>query len=100
MYDNVMIHLSKEEADKKIAELKDNSSVFTVVLDGEKIPYWRNYIRIVEKEYRFPTKNDNFDGYYDWMCDLSWLGKKTVTLCLYSISRNFLLKTLTLKTLF
>ena len=75
MYDNVMIHLSQEEAEKKIAQLKDNSNVFTVVLDGAKIPDWRNYIRIVEKEYRFPTKNDNFDGYYDWMCDLSWLGE-------------------------
>lgn len=87
MYDNKMVHISAEEANKRILELKKDKDIFTVVLDGKEISNWKEYINIVRKTYKFPTIEDNYDGYRDWMEDLSWLNKNGYALFIHNFSK-------------
>ena len=42
------------------------------IIDGKDNRDWNSYIKTIEELYKFPTKDDNYAGYDDWMCDLSW----------------------------
>ena len=76
MHDNKIYYISEEEAQKKIKELKQREDIYSVVLDGSKIKNWDDYIRIITKEFRFPTfEKRNLDGYLDYFTDLMWIDK-------------------------
>ena len=70
---NTIYYISKEEADNKINELKSNNKIHVAVINGNKVKTWKQYLSQIQAIYNFPTKNDNFDGYADWMQDLSWI---------------------------
>lgn len=59
-----------------------NKKRHLAVIDGKEIPNWDSYIKIIEKIYMFPMKNDNYDGYNDWMRDLSWFDEEEFILCI------------------
>lgn len=81
MHDNKIYYISEEEAQKKIKELKQREDIYSVVLDGSKIKNWDDYIRIITKEFRFPTfEKRNFAGYTDYFTDLMWIDKDAFAL--------------------
>lgn len=97
MHDNKIYYISQEEADKKLCALKQRDEVFTVVIDGSKIKNWDDYIRVITKEFRFPTfEARNYDGYIDYMTDLMWIDKNAFALFILNYE-EFMSKDLTLK---
>lgn len=78
-------------------EILRNPDAFLVEIDGSSIQSWEDYIREIEKKFRFPTTCiDNVDRYLDWIRDLSWLEKEEYVLVIYN-SNLFLKKNLNLK---
>ena len=80
MFNNTIYYISKEEAENKIRELTSDKSVHVAIIDGNKAKTWKQYLKQIETVYDFPTKDDNFDGYSDWMCDLDWLKRDSYAL--------------------
>lgn len=81
MHDNRIYYIPREDAEKRISELKQRQDVFTVVLEGSKIKNWNDYIRVITKEFRFPTfEARNFAGYRDYLTDLMWIDKNAFAL--------------------
>ena len=70
---NSISYISNEEAESKINELKLNKNAHVAVINGDKVKTWDQYLKQIEIIYNFPTKGDNFNGYADWMMDLSWM---------------------------
>lgn len=88
MHDNKIYYISEEEAQKKIKELKQREDIYSVVLDGSKIKNWDDYIRIITKEFRFPTfEKRNLDGYLDYFTDLMWIDKDAYALFILSYDK-------------
>lgn len=53
----------------------------TVKLNGKKIKKYRNFIDELEKKLLFPVSCDgHVDRFFDWMCDLSWLEARKITI--------------------
>ena len=97
MHDNKIYYISEEEAQKKIKELKQREDIYSVVLDGSKIKNWDDYIRIITKEFRFPTfEKRNFDGYTDYMTDLMWIDKDAFSIFILNYE-DFMIEDMSLK---
>ena len=80
MFENKILHVSPKEAEIKIKELNGFPNVHVAVVEGRKAKTWNAYLKQIERLYKFPTTGDNFDGYADWMQDLSWLEKDSFAL--------------------
>jgi hypothetical protein len=54
-------------------EMTQDSSLFLVELNGEKIQTWNEYITEVESKFYFPRSCElNGNRYLDWIRDLTW----------------------------
>lgn len=62
--------VSKERLEKIINK---NSKYHIAIIDGKKNKNWDCYRDTIEELYKFPTKHNNYDGYSDWIRDLSWI---------------------------
>lgn len=49
-----------------------NNKYYVAVVDGKENQDWNSYRDTIERLFRFPTTQNNYDGYSDWMRDLSW----------------------------
>ena len=63
---------------------RNNSNCHIAIIDGKENKDWDSYIKTIRKIYRFPTIEDNYDGYLDWMTDLSWLGADSFILIFFN----------------
>lgn len=63
---------------------RNNSNCHIAIIDGKENKNWDSYIKTIENLYRFPTKDDNYDGYSDWMRDLSWLEADSFILIIFN----------------
>ncbi len=86
---NEIKFITEKELEKIIRET--NAKRHLAIIDGKDIPDWGSYIKVIEKVYEFPMKNDNYDGYDDWMTDLSWFDEKEFILCIANY-KSFLSK--------
>ena len=80
---NKILYISKQAAERKIKYLKTCENIHVAIIDGRKAKTWKDYLRQIETLFQFPTTNDNFDGYTDWMQDLSWLNKDAYALFIW-----------------
>ncbi len=97
MHENKIYYISQKEADKKLCEIKQRDEVFTVIIDGAQIKNWDDYIRGITKEFRFPSFEErNYDGYTDYMTDLTWIDKDAFALFILNYD-EFMVKDLSLK---
>ena len=81
MHENKIYYITYEEAKKIINTLSQKEDTHIVVLDGNKIKNWKEYITQIKKEFNLPYLEDNnYDGYADYMTDLDWLGKEAYAL--------------------
>ena len=79
--------------------MKQREDIYSVVLDGSKIKNWDDYIRIITKEFRFPTfEKRNFDGYTDYMTDLMWIDKDAFSIFILNYE-DFMIEDMSLKKL-
>lgn len=77
---NQIYYISDTQKNSLIAELKTNTANHIAIIDGQNTQTWEDYLQQVRKIYKFPTVESVFDGYRDWMQDLSWLNKETFSL--------------------
>lgn len=70
----------KKELYESISKIK--TSYFKREFDGEKIQNWGEYIKTIGDAFNFPSfsRYPNYDGYIDWMKDLSWIKSDTILL--------------------
>ena len=83
MVDNKIFYISQQEAENKIKDFNARENIHVAVVDGHNAKTWKDYLSQIETLYQFPTTNDNFDGYADWLQDLSWLEKEAYALFIW-----------------
>jgi hypothetical protein len=84
---NIVQKIDEEEFLIIKKKSEETDSVFLVVLDGKEIKSGNDYILHIQSLFKFPTSCiDNWDGYLDWIRDLSWLNKEEYIL----VINNFL----------
>lgn len=71
---NRFIRLSEGEMKEKLIELKEDRSRFVAEMDGRECPYLQDFFDRISDIFDFPVKHENFDGYLDWIRDLTWPG--------------------------
>ena len=87
MIENRVYTLCSDDIKELIHDASNSISTHLVEIYGKEILTWKDYIEIIEKAFRFPTQcTNNFDGYYDWMRDLDWLGKDHYVLVVHDFS--------------
>ena len=57
---------------------QNNKSIYVAELNGTDINTAADYLKAIDKAFKFPNLTSanyklNFDGYLDWIRDLSWL---------------------------
>jgi hypothetical protein len=74
---NSIVKISSDET--IIQEIRSNSKVFVVEIDGSKISSWNDYVSEIQDKFHFPSPcNDSIDRYLDWMRDLQWIEKDEI----------------------
>ena len=91
MYNNKVAYISEQQAKDLITTLKQDKGYHIGVIDGIFSKTWLEYLEQIRLQYKFPTKEDVFEGYLDWMEDLSWLNKNAFALFIFNYN-DFLSK--------
>ena len=85
---NRIVYVNKQEADAVKAEAMQKENVFFAELDGCSIQTEADYVREMEIVLDCPyEKSDEYlklGWYFDWICELLWLGKKDVVILIRS----------------
>lgn len=82
------IEIIEKDDFEKLLNVNSNNC-YIVIIDGKENKDWNSYKDTIESKFKFPTKNNNYDGYSDWMRDLSWLESKSFMLFIFNY-REFL----------
>lgn len=83
MYENKIHYISKQSADEKIQNLQFDPQHHIGIIYGNKAKTWLSYLVQIREQYKFPTIEEVFDGYLDWMEDLSWLNKEAFSMFIF-----------------
>lgn len=83
-------------ASRKMLPASDPDGL-TVVVDGIAIDTYEKFLRLMEKEFQFPTSCDiSFHIFMDWICDLSWFNYTSYSIVIknysYFMRENYDLK--------
>lgn len=88
--ENRMITTTENEFQKEFKEISSEYNVHKIEIDGSKIQTWEDYIKIIEKDFQFPTTCiDNIDRYLDWIRDLTWFDDNDAFIILIRNSKQF-----------
>jgi hypothetical protein len=78
---NRIVEISNDESETIIQEIRSNSKVFVVEIDGNKIASWNDYVSEIQDKFNFPTPcNDSVDRYLDWIRDLQWIEEDDIAI--------------------
>lgn len=91
MHNNKISYISKKQAEELIMTLNYDNSHHIGIIDGKNAKTWLEYLDLIRQQYHFPTNEDVFDGYLDWMEDLSWLSKNAFSIFIFHY-KSFLSK--------
>lgn len=73
--------ITKEVFGKISKEFYSGNS-FSVTINCLYIQTWEQLAEALGNAFQFPIRNEGFDGTWDWMTDLSWLGNhKEISIC-------------------
>lgn len=89
--ENKIYYISWSEIDGVRDRYQKDKSYFIAELNGRSIKTLHDYFEAINKLFKFPIPSFGFDGYLDWMRDLSWLGKDGYALLITSFN-TFLIK--------
>lgn len=64
---------------KRLDHLPENIMGKLIVFDGNKCATLKEYFNSISEQLSFPTKQNNWDSYLDWMRDLSWIEENDIT---------------------
>lgn len=84
-----MLHKIKNENLEDIITEKNQIVKYIIVeLNGKEIKNKSRFLDIVEKKYKFPNHNINWNGFFDWMRDLEWLNKREHIIIITTVCRR------------
>ena len=86
VFKNEIVKVSYKEVQ---AILKNaTKDIHVAEINGKYIQSWKDYSLEIEEKMDFPSTcaDHNFDGFSDWIRDLSWLNKKGYILIVYNFS--------------
>lgn len=88
---NRIVYVNRQEADAVKAEAMRKENVFFAELDGRFVQNEADYVREMELVMDCPyEKSDTYwklGWYFDWICELLWLGEKDVVLLIRGYDR-------------
>ena len=88
---NKFIEISKEDFYKLNNENFFWVNGFNVVLSCQYIQSWEQLAESLGNAFQFPMRNEQMDGTWDWLTDLSWLGNQKI-IRIYFYESKYLLK--------
>ena len=65
---------------KKLECNLDKSQVFAIELEGSTIHDRADFFHVISRECGFPFACNGFDGYLDWIRDLSWINQNRIAI--------------------
>lgn len=88
LFKNKIYRLNETQMEEIKKHLIKDEKLYIVDIDGSNIQTELEYLRKIEKEFKFPIAiRPNFDGYLDWIRDLSWLNKEGYILIIRNYSK-------------
>ena len=86
---NKLYYVANGQKETIINSIKENENIFIAEINGLNIKTSSEYLEIIRKVFNFPKPLENYklnyDGYLDWIRDLSWIDTQEFVL----IIRNF-----------
>ena len=64
---------------------------FHVIISCQYIQTWEQLAEALGNAFQFPMRNEGLDGTWDWLTDLTWLGKQD-RICIYFFEAEKLLQ--------
>ena len=83
--------MTKENFEKLNIACGFSDNGYQVVIFCRYIQTWQQLAEALGNAFQLPMRNEGFDGTWDWMTDLSWLGK-TEKIVIYLYEEQELLK--------
>ena len=68
--------LTKEDFKKLNLQTLFCGSEFNIIISCQYIQTWEQLAEVLGNAFQFPMRNEGLDGTWDWLTDLSWLGKQ------------------------
>jgi hypothetical protein len=88
---NTIRYVKHDEVNKVKQYFHEKDHGLLVELYGQELPTWQSYAQEIAKKLNFPIENAyTFDGYLDWITDLSWHDDIRSLRLLYTIIPHYL----------
>jgi hypothetical protein len=81
---NKIYRVSSKEIDEIKQKFQKDDTIFVAEIDGKTINSKEEYLTLMSKLFDFPIISRGFDGYSDWIRDLSWLEKESYALIIHN----------------
>lgn len=87
--ENKIIHITSNEFKLVQKILARNDQVFLAEIEGKGIATLSEYFLAISDLCHFPIPARSWDGYEDWMTDLTWIDKKNIVIVIKNF-QNFM----------
>ncbi|MCI9072085.1 MAG: barstar family protein [Lachnospiraceae bacterium] len=77
---NRIICIGQKNADKILLNLRNDPNIFCVEIEGENCKVLSDYLTEVSTKFQFPILSEGYDGYADWICDLTWIREENIAI--------------------
>lgn len=81
---NKIVCINEKDFEKVRKEIYSVGDIFCVEIDGKECTNLSDYLSDISNKLGFPTMAKNFDGYDDWMTDLTWINKDSIVIIINS----------------
>ena len=89
--ENKVYYVSKMKISENIKNLREDSTIFVVEIDGSTIQNEEEFLVTMSSVFHFPRpitlRGAYFDVFNDWMRDLDWLGKSGYALIINNFNK-------------
>lgn len=74
-----------QRKEKKKTMYRNNKNELTIIINGTQANTDKGFLEIIYEKLNFPfLQHANWDGYLDWMRDLSWIIEENINIIVYN----------------
>ena len=77
---NRIIRIAQKDADKILLRLRNDPNTFCVEIEGSNCKVSLDYLTEVSIKFQFPIISKGYDGYEDWIRDLTWIKQENIAI--------------------
>ena len=81
---NKFTKINELKANEMIREKINSTELFIGKIDLHNIETWEQFSEVLGNVFKFPIKNEGFDGTRDWLEDLEWIEKNSYEVYLFN----------------